>query len=89
MISEAWLNTVFDILVEECGAPSIMREEFKLSWPDCVEYRFKGLLGNGGKVWATRFPRLPYVTCYTEDRTDRRIEMISAANKRLRDVVEY
>lgn len=78
-------DAVFDILVEECGAPAIMREEFKLNWPGCIEYRFKGLLGFGGKVWASHTPggRVA-VSCYPEDRTTRRDAIVKAANDRLR-----
>lgn len=76
-------DAVFDILVEECGAPMIMREEFKLNWPQCGEYRFQGRLGFGGKVWAPANGRSPTVTCYLEDRNPERRGRIWRANERL------
>jgi hypothetical protein len=89
MLTDKSLDAVFDILVEECGASSVMREEFKLNWPECIEYRFQGLLGFGGKVWAGTVGRPPYVSCYLEDRTPKRDEMIQAANQRLFEELEH
>lgn len=90
MLTDKSLDAVFDILVEECGAPSIMRQEFKANWPECVEYRFQGLLGFGGKVWGpgVAIPIPPKVTCYPEDRTARRDEMVRQANGRLAELFE-
>lgn len=74
---------VYDILVEECGAPDdrLSRLSFGSNWP-CWEYRFQGKLGFGGKVWGNAGAPY-YVNCYPEDMTDERRVMIDAANKRL------
>ena len=74
-------NAVFDVLVSECGADCRQRAEFVALWPECVEFRFQGALGFGGKVWwnADRC----YVTIYREDETARRREMVERANERL------
>lgn len=47
--------------------------------PSTVEYRFMGELGFGGKFWrnADRF----YVSCYREDETPKRRELIEYINK--------
>lgn len=79
----AWHDAVYDVLVEECGAldDDQERHSFKLLWPECVEFRFQGRLGFGGKVWHNR--RRVYVTCYPEDQIPERLAMIERANERL------
>lgn len=74
---------IYDVLVEVCGAPEGQdrREDFARHWPGCVEYRFGGLLGFGGKVYWTG-GRL-YVNCYPEDRTPERATMIERASAHL------
>lgn len=75
---------VWQVLVEECGAwngDEHALRAFEHHWPGCVEYRFQGKLGFGGKVWAN-MGRV-YVTCYPEDSTREREGMIAAANARL------
>ncbi len=79
----AWHDAIFDVLVEECGSRGdrLDRDEFAYHFPECVEFRFIGALGFGGKVWSDR-GRL-YVTCYPEDETPKRRRMIDRANARL------
>lgn len=78
---------IYDVLVEECGAPEGQdyRTDFAVHFPACVEYRFGGALGFGGKVWWSH-DKL-YVTCYPEDRTLERDTMIEHANARLASFV--
>lgn len=81
-------DAVYDILVAVCGAydSSDARKQFRCRWPECVEYRFQGDLGFGGKVWAER--GRVWVTCYSEDETDARRVMIQYANERLGTLVQ-
>lgn len=72
---------VWTILVEEAGAVESDRPAFVHHWPACVEYRFVGKLGMGGKVWANMGD--VYVTCYPEDHTREREQIIAACNGRL------
>lgn len=88
-------NTVYDVLVEECGAPRSCRDMFLTiaNTPNGFytnnrgfhEYRFQGALGFGGKLWQNHELRL-HVDCYTEDRTPERDLMIARANARLKDL---
>lgn len=78
-------NRVFDILADECGARESLRDEFRHSWPECVEFRFQGALGFGGKVFYSR--RKVWVSCYSEDSTPEREAMIRRANERLAELV--
>lgn len=72
---------VWAILAKECGARPEMPDDFPRQWPKCVEYRFIGALGFGGKIWATREGW--YVTNYPENDTPERNEMRARANKAL------
>lgn len=74
-------EAVWEILVEEAGAWADDLPQFQHHWPGCVEYRFQGRLGFGGKVWANQGQ--VYVTCYPEDSTREREAIILACNKRL------
>jgi hypothetical protein len=91
-------NKVYDVLVEEAGATeegSTGRTMFLNSWP-ITEYRFCGALGGGGKIrYQNGWPNLRtqrrerwYVTCYSEDETPERREIIERTNKRLAELVE-
>jgi len=71
---------VAQIVVEECGATPDAFLGFNQHWP-CMEWRFVGALGFGGKVHATH--GRVYVSCYPEDRTPAREAMIERANERL------
>jgi len=91
-MNEATANAIYDVLVEECGAPN---------HPDCRgafvqsqmnetirEYRFQGNLLFGGKFWRNESARpsrrdMWYVNYYREDQSPERDVMQEAANKRL------
>lgn len=86
-------NAVYDILVRECGAA----EGNDRSWPGrdhfvreftrdrhTDEYRFMGALGFGGKFYPDRLR----VSCYPEDETPERREMVERANAALRALLE-
>ena len=76
---------VFDVLVEEGGAPEHGREQFLFHYTRSdhppVEYRFMGALGFGGKFW--RANQHWYITTYSEDETRERRAFIEQADKRL------
>lgn len=74
-------DMIYDILVSECGAEEEWRANFLYHFPQCVEYRFGGTLGLGGKIWANN-GRI-YVSCYPEDLTEERKSVIERANLRL------
>jgi hypothetical protein len=76
-------RAVWRILVEECGAHDLDERAFASLWPGCVEYRFMGSLGFGGKVWAGLVDGAPFVSCYREDETPERLATIARANERL------
>jgi hypothetical protein len=73
-------NAIYDILVKTCGAREADRAEFVLAQTDGVvtEWRFCGHLGFGGKFW--RNGGRIYVSCYPEDMSPKRKEILSAAN---------
>ena len=77
---------VWDVLMELAGATEYRRADFVhhagTHKPGELEYRFKGALGFGGKVWST-YDGLWRVTCYSEDETSERLAMIDATNARL------
>lgn len=86
-------NAVYDILVRECGAAEgndrscpgrghFVGEFTRDRHTD--EYRFQGALGFGGKF----YPRDMRVSCYREDETPERREMVRWANAALRALVE-
>lgn len=81
-MTEDKAKAVYQVLVEECGAnsedPLGFVAEFTSGEP-CVEWRFQGSLGFGGKF---RYPKMT-VDCYPEDETPERVQAIHAANKRL------
>lgn len=82
---------VWDVLANRLGVPSRHLGkvgpqafwEFCQAWPACVEYRFMGTLGFGGKVWwdesVAIAPRC-WVSGYPEDMTPERLDAIKAAN---------
>ncbi len=80
-LTEQQKRLVWDVLVETCGARPNQWSDFAHHFPQCREYRFQGDLGFGGKVWADS--RRVYVTCYSEDTTAERADMIGAANSAL------
>lgn len=81
-------NKIYDVLLAECGPFPGYADRHTFVWSICdrsdeatQEYRFQGNLGFGGKFWATNSQF--YVTCYAEDRTPERNEIIERVNKRL------
>lgn len=77
-------HAIYDILVEECGAPESLRDNF--IWHQGMsEYRFVGALDQGGKFWNDNGRW--YVSCYREHKTPERIGMIERANARLADLL--
>ena len=80
---------VWDILIKECGAqatgstPEQFFHHIGRVERDGLEFRFMGTLGFGGKVYLE--PRAAYrpcfrVTCYREDETPKRLDMLNRAN---------
>jgi hypothetical protein len=80
---EEIFNKAWDILVEHAGAskdpmwPPIFVNYF-LEKRSNQEFRFGGTLGHGGKFW--RNACLYYVTCYHEEETPKRREIIGRVN---------
>jgi hypothetical protein len=72
-------NEIYNILVEFGGAPESERDPFVYSYMmgDLDEWRFCGKLGFGGKYWNKRNA----VSCYPEDETPQRIELINKINE--------
>jgi len=83
-------NKIYDILIEECKASSedYMRDMFLHSFPECEEYRFQGNLGFGGKIWWRDYDKRMDVTCYREDETPERLEIIQRVNKKLKELLK-
>lgn len=84
-------TAIYQILVEECGAPSGPRHfyAFDAVFPDCGEYRFIGNQGFGGKVWAGGYCGPSYVTCYPEDDNPERKAARDRANARIKEASGY
>jgi len=83
-------NDIYNILVEECGAPESMRENFVYSQTNefIKEWRFQGRLRFGGKFWRRRDDSQWDVNYYPEDQTAERDAMQARANERLADLRE-
>lgn len=83
-LTDEHAKAVYQILIDECGAqasdPLGFVSEFTSDEP-CMEWRFQGSLGFGGKF---RYPRMS-VDCYREDETPQRLKSIEATNKRLNE----
>lgn len=75
-------NVVYDILVARAGAREDSRDEFvRYLTEDCRwghEYRFIGSLGMGGKLHHNHGSL--NISCYHEDETDERREIIETVN---------
>lgn len=80
-LTEQQKRTVWDVLVDACGARPEQWADFNYHFPQCREYRFQGTLGFGGKVYADA--RRVRVSCYSEDRTPERDALIELANAAL------
>lgn len=83
-------DAIYDILVEHCGASNsaFSRDLFvsTQTCSTCVEYRFQGAIGFGGKFWVND-ERL-YVSCYPEEETPKVLKMIEAANTALAEFLK-
>jgi hypothetical protein len=82
------LHRIFTILVEECQADEKERYCFVWSFPDCVEYYFRGLLGFGSRVWWSSLLGCR-ITCYREDETKDRLAIIARTNQRLARLLQH
>jgi len=81
-MTKEYANKVYDILVENGGAPESMRGAFvdnMTSDDPTDEWRFQGKLEFGGKFW----PEKNNVNCYSEDVNDKRLETIKNINEQL------
>lgn len=76
------IDAIWDVLVSNCGARESERQDFLHHWPRCIEYRFVGRLGFGGKIWWNNGE--VYVSCYREDETAERRELIEQTNDKLK-----
>lgn len=84
-IPEEWANKIYDILVEHAGASESLREMFLVSEAEGTEeFRFQGLLGFGGKFRNRYYDW--FVNYYPEDKTNRREEIESKTNDKLREL---
>lgn len=76
-------GSVFNLLASIGGAPESMRGDFLFHHAQtatpCDEYRFQGHLGFGGK-YRRKENR---VTCYSEDETPQRLEIMRRLNAEL------
>lgn len=79
-ITEQVANDLYDVLAAHAGATDYQRENFVSvqSRERCVEYRFGGALGFGGKFW--RNDGRWCVNAYREDETAGRMAQINATN---------
>lgn len=86
-LSPVTANLIYDILVKICGAAESERQGFVYDQTGnnpTDEWRFRGLLDFGGKFW--RNCGKIYVTCYKEDETPARLEIIEKANEALKKI---
>jgi hypothetical protein len=86
-VTETQTNAIYDLLIQY-GAPSheYDRMGFLAHWPACREYRFCGVFGFGGKVWANCGE--VYVSYYQEDKTPEREAALQKLNESLRAIME-
>lgn len=91
-MTEKQANDVYDILVDFAGAKDSWRGDFVYHQTNevCVEYRFQGALGFGGKFWRTVGTRLDgsfgemwLINQYPEDENETTLEMILDTNEAL------
>jgi hypothetical protein len=84
-LDEQVKGQIFDTFVKHAGAPEDLRAQFMHHWPRCIEFRFQGSLGFGGKVWSNG--GTVYVNCYREDETPEMLEMMALVNTKLSQLV--
>lgn len=77
---------VWDALEIFGGAHPADREDFlyAVTTTGITEWRFQGKLGFGGKFWLSNGRW--YVSCYSEDLTPERIELVKRINDLLEDL---
>lgn len=85
-LTDEYAGRIYDILVEYCGALESERPDFIYVQTTelMVEWRFRGLLGSGGKFY--RNAGVWYVQCYPEDATEERWSIINRVNLKLLDL---
>lgn len=81
----AYYELAYAILLG-AGAPPSFRDEFVRYFAeqptgDCLEWRFQGKLGYGGKFWKSAGRH--YVDCYPEDQSPERAKLIEGVNERI------
>ena len=90
MISELVANTIWSMLVEDCGArkDDIDRHEFVayLMSEERGEWRFIGNLGFGGKFYFSPFEFR--IGCYKEDTTEEKTLLIEETNQKLEPIFQ-
>ena len=97
IVSERQANAIYTVLVNEAGAEeaSTFRQRFVqyLSTDEAFEYRefrFCGKLGFGGKcnVDVHRRKCSVYVSCYWEDETCERRQIIHRCNSMIKEIMD-
>ena len=88
-------NEIYDILVTHGVATEYWRNDFRIYTNDTTatnfgEYRLNGSLGFGGKLWWDNMKNdsIPYVNCYQEDETPKRLKTIKLVNEKIKELVE-
>ena len=89
MTPQQIFNRIYDILCEHAGARDgdWQREGFVRLFAESAEtteWRFQGLLAFGGKFW--RNDGRYYVTCYPEDETAARRDIVEKVNELLKEL---
>jgi len=84
MTEKQLAESVYDILIELCGAPPDGKDSFvQAIVGGCQEYRCCPALGFGGKFYSDAF----YVSYYIEDQTPKREAIRIATNERLTELL--
>lgn len=84
-------NALWNVIANTCGAPETLKSSFirqaleALDRKDQFEFRFKGSLGNGGKLFLDMDGRAR-VSCYREDETPEILTLIETANRKLQRI---
>lgn len=89
---EEFYNKCYSVLVKDARASESMRLSFinammdDRQYHECYEFRFCGDLGFGGKFW--RYDGKVSISCYPEDLTPDRKDIIDIVNKKLINLQE-
>lgn len=75
-------DRIWSILERYAGAYPRDKDQFIRHWPECMEFRFCGSLGFGGKVWYNG--EKAYIDCYSEDLNPDRQNVIDLVNELLK-----